>query len=272
MAEKRLPTVKEVRSRIDGMPTDRRFGKIYQNALRYLYLTAGRPSEVSGKYAPIGDDAVRTEIDGIEAVIFPIKTARRRGKIRPVALPLPEKFEPWAEILYDWFKVYGDSPTFGGISMRSFQREAGEVFDGLMWPVEEYENVVYEKVDDSKIIYERTRDDGVKEYLVEFPDLERRWVEDPKVQVKIETIPKHWVPFTIQGLRQQRIRELKYFYRFTDDQIRIYTGLTSQDRNTRGYSTLDRYDWVNPSKDELQVEALRYAARSYFENLLKPRG
>lgn len=266
MTYKRLPNAKEVRKRIDDMPTDRRFGKIYQNALRYLYLTAGRVSEVTGKYKPKGKDAIKTEIMGNEVVIFPIRTARRRGRIRAVALPLKQEYERWTKTLLDWFEVHDNAPAFGGISMRSIQREAGEVFQGLWWPVEEYQNVIYEEVDKSKIIRDRVRD-GTKEYLVEYPNMERRWVEDPRIQVKVETVEEHWRSFSLQSLRQRRIMQLKYYYGFSDEQIRTYTGLTTQDSNIRIYSVLDSFDWGNPSEDALQF--LRFTASSYIEKLLK---
>lgn len=269
MGKEELPTVTEVRTRINKMDTQIRHGKIYQNAFRFLYLTAGNISEVTGKYAPLGSDAITTDIAEEEAVIFPIKTARRKGRIRPVALPLDYKYEPWSKILLNWFSVHENAHPFGGLSMRAVQRISSQIFQGLMWPVEQYDKVIRERVDDSKIIRERGKSEGTMEYLVEYDDYTRRWVEDPTVMVKTETQPQHWRPFSLISLRHQRIRELKYFYGFTDEQMRIYTGLTSQNSDSRVYSVLDRYDWVNPSDDAPTIEALRFAASSYFKNLLK---
>lgn len=270
MLEERLPTIEETRQRIEDMNTSKKNGKLYQNAFRYIFLIAGNVSEITSKYPPLGRDAIKTKMKNIDAVIFPVKTARRKGRIRPIALPCNPLYERWTDTLYSWFSVHDDAQPFGGLNMRSFQREAIEVFKGLAWPVEEYTKTVYVEPEKSRIILERTRQDDVREYLVEYPNLERRWVENPRIQLKTELTDKHWRPFSLLSLRQQRIRDLKYYYEFTDDQIRTFTGLSSMDPNNRKSSSLDRYNWVNPS-EEHQLSALKFAAESYFEKLLKYR-
>ena len=96
MLTENLPSVEDIRERIDSVEMIK-----YKNALRYEYLICGRVSEVCGKYGPKGTDAQIVEIDGEEAVLFLVKTAKRKGKLRPVALPL--KYEPWARALVGWF-------------------------------------------------------------------------------------------------------------------------------------------------------------------------
>jgi len=130
LTEGNLPSVEDIRNRVDSL------GKLkYMNALRYQYLICGRVSEVCGKYAPIGTDARIVEFEGEEAVLFPVRTAKRSGKIRPVALPL--KYEPWARALVGWFEYRGEEKAFP-FSMRALQREASILFDGLSYPIEKY--------------------------------------------------------------------------------------------------------------------------------------
>jgi len=125
-----LPSVEDIRKRIDAIETIK-----YRNALRYEYLICGRVSEVCGAYAPMGSDARIVEMEGEEAVLFPVRTAKRHGKIRPVALPL--KYEPWARALVGWFEYRGNNKAFP-FCMRSLQRVAAEVFRGLSYPIEKY--------------------------------------------------------------------------------------------------------------------------------------
>lgn len=269
MTTERLPTVQEIRDRIDGLPTTHGSSIVYQNAFRYLYLTAGRVSEITGPLAPKGTHATRVNIRGDDAVIFAVKTARRRGRIRPIALPMNPLFERWTAPLFNWFQAHEDSEPFGSLVGRSYQRMSRIVFEGLKWPVEDYHKAVYSEAEDSKIIFERSRD-GIREYLVEYPSLERKWVTDPKIQVGTVVKERHWNDFSLQSLRHQRIRELKYFYRFTDEEVRLYTGLTSVGSKKTTPYTLDRYDYVNPS-DEVFKEELIYAAQSYYEKLNRYR-
>lgn len=270
MVDEERPSVAEVRERIDNMFTARPRGKVYQNAIKFVYLTASRVSEIAGEYAPMGRDAIRTEINGVEAVLFRIQTARRKGRVRPVAIPL--KHEPWAESLLKWFEVYDDSPPFGSLTMRSFQREAGLIFNGLMWPVEDYQKVVYVDTSSLKIIDERHKAGGMKEYLVEFPDKERRWVDDPKVRVDTIIKEHHLRPFSMQSLRQLRFWELRNIYHFSDSQLNVFTGSARSVTDLRFPLSLDGYTKDTPKTEEEQIEALKVSASIYFKNLLTTRG
>ena len=130
LIEGNLPTVEEIRKRIDAIPKIK-----YRNALRYEYLICGRVSEVCGRYSPLGSDARIIEIEGEEAILFPVRTAKRKGKIRPIALPL--NYEPWARALTGWFEHREKQKAFP-FSMRALQRMAAEVFTGLSYPIEKY--------------------------------------------------------------------------------------------------------------------------------------
>ena len=130
LTDQNLPSVEDIRTRIDSVKEIK-----YRNALRYEYLICGRVSEVCGKWGPIGTDAQIVEFDGEEAVLFTVKTAKRKGKLRPVALPL--KYEPWARALVGWFEYRGKEKAFP-FCMRSLQRVASNLFDGLQYPIEQY--------------------------------------------------------------------------------------------------------------------------------------
>lgn len=266
MTTETFPSVVEIRKRIDTIPKNTKHGIIYQNAFRYLYLIAGRVSEVVGKYSPLGEDALKTQIDGIDAVIFPVKTARKKGSRRPVAIPLSPYYEKWAGDLYEWFKVHGGTNPFGVLTSRSYQRMASIVFKDIKWPVEDYHKTIRTQSGDSRVIYERPAENGETEYLVEYRDLERRWVKDPRTKAVTIVRERHWNNFSLQSLRHQRIRELKYNYGFTENEIKTYTGLIRTDGKLS--RTFDRYDFVNPQNDEIQVEALIYASKNYFQKLL----
>lgn len=260
--DERLPTVNEVRKRIDDMKTNRRHGIVYQNALKYLYLTAGRVSEMAGYYSPKGTDATRIGINMTNAVLFLVKTARQKGRRRPVVIPL--LYEPWADTLGKWFEVHGDTPPFGGLTMRSFQREAAELFEGLMWPVGEYQKSIYVNIDQLKIIHERQRETGGMEYLIEYPNEERRWVNDPKVPIDTITEEPHWRPFTLESLRQLRIWELKFIYSFSEIQVGVYTGTLGSDGDSIPKGFIER-------DDHRSIEEFRDEAKIYYNQLLKTR-
>ena len=125
-----LPDIQDIRTRVDDIEVLK-----YRNALRYQYLICGRVSEVCGKYGPRGTDASIIEVNGEEAILFPVKTAKRGGKIRPVMLPL--QYDPWARALAGWFEHKGEGRAFP-MCMRSLQRFASNVFEGLSYPIEKY--------------------------------------------------------------------------------------------------------------------------------------
>lgn len=133
MLTENLPTVEDIRKRIDAVPMIK-----YKNALRYQYLICGRVSEVCGKWGPRGEDAHIIELDGEEAVLFSVRTAKRKGKIRPVALPL--EYEPWARALVGWFEHRGEDEAFP-FCIRSLQRIASDAFEGFSYPIESHGDI-----------------------------------------------------------------------------------------------------------------------------------
>ena len=273
MSEDELPSTTEIRRRIDAILVKSTDDFVYQNAFRFSFLGATRLSEIAGDYAPRGNDAHRVDIKGVPAVLFVQKTARRKGKIRPIALPLDPKIEPWAEPLASFFEEHPNEnpftlPNAPKSTKRYLQYKSEKVFKGLEWPVEQYSKTVYKPTDANKIIKERLTG-GATEYLVEYEDEERHWVTNPKVTkgtVIREAEPR---PFSLQSLRHLRIRELKLFYQFSDDEIKQYTGLTRVGRDSPTSRTLDRYSYLEPSEGSSQLQNLVSVASGYFEKLIK---
>jgi len=270
-----VPTDQEVRAIIDSIPIESSNDIVFQNAFRYLLLGAARLIEITGDYAPIGSDAHRVEINGIPAILFVQKTARRKGKIRPIALPLDPKYEPWAEPLLSFFEEHPTEnpftlPSAPKSTRRYLQYKSDEVFKGLEWPVEQYSKTVYEPTDTNKVIKERVRG-AVTDYLVEFPDEERHWVKDPYVKKGTVIREAENRPFSLQSLRHLRIRELKLFYQFSDEQIKQFTGLTRVGRDDPTSRTLDRYSYLKPLKGTSQLQNLVSVASGYFDKLLKQK-
>ncbi len=262
----------DIRDIIDEMPTETHDDRVYQNSFRYLFLSAARPSEITGQYAPMGKDAHRVMINGEPAVLFVQRTARRSGLKRPIALPLDARYEPWAELLLTFFEENRDRNPFEletapKSTRRYLQYKSENVFKGLEWPVEKYSKTVQKTVD-TKVIKKRERD-GVTEYLVEYEDEERHWVENPNKIKSTETIPANVRPFSLQSLRHLRIQDLKLFYNFSNSQIEIFTGLKRSNPDAP-FSTLGRYSYLKPTIDS-ELDLMLYSASSYFDNLLKPK-
>jgi hypothetical protein len=124
-----LPEVETVRKRIEAATK-----KEAKFCLMAAYLFCARASEIIGTTncydlahnqtvarGPTGQDVkLETfEIGDIksEAAIFTVRTAKRDGKIRKIALPLEKKFEPWTEQLYNYFLEQGNDKCFFGAKL-----------------------------------------------------------------------------------------------------------------------------------------------------------
>ncbi len=241
----------------------------YRNAFRYVYLIAGRVIELAGDWAILGKDAHLVDLDGISAVLFLVKSAHRDGLIRPVALPMDPYYESWTEPLYEWFKAHENVNPFGGLTPRSYQRKASIVFKGLEWPVEKYFTTEYQPVEPNQIKYERTVA-GVREYLVEFENLERRWLKEAKIAVTSVQKGGHWRNFSLISLRHLRMFELRAFYNFSKDNIETYSGLSGVDPKRPGTRTVNRYQYGSLNGN-IQIQYQKNIAETYFSSLLKSR-
>ncbi|MFZ7137867.1 MAG: hypothetical protein ACOWW1_05565 [archaeon] len=193
-----LPTIDIVRERIEQVPS-----KQFRLCLMTAYLYAGRISEVVGQAAPSdyttargprGTDAkLDYYLDGDvdePCVVFTVRTAKREGIVRKVAVPV--NFEPWAKEVYNYFQGFGDRPVFPFTRqwVGRYVREHG-VFEGLTYPIEKY------------VIVERSG----------------------KLK-KIRPVSRHMRPYNLHAIRHSRASELVEFYGFDGFNLATYGGWT----------------------------------------------
>jgi len=72
-----------------------------------------------------------------QAVVFRVRTAKRKGKERLIALPLNREFEPWTQVLYDYFKECGSELVFP-FTRQKLWEVSKKVFKGLVYPIDKY--------------------------------------------------------------------------------------------------------------------------------------
>lgn len=119
--------------------------------LETCYLYAGRISEVVGvKYpsdtktvarGPHGSDVTKdfymADLREIPCVVFNVRTAKRQGKERKVALPLDPIYEPWAKPIYEYFEGKGNEVVFP-FTRQAVWMQSKAAFEGLTYPIETY--------------------------------------------------------------------------------------------------------------------------------------
>ncbi len=213
----RLPSVYEVRRRIQmARDSDIRY------ALMALYLFAARVSEIVA-YASPSDETVGRGPTGedvyitlynyndreIEVAVFTLRTAKRGGMERKIALPMDDEYEPWTEPLYNYFTTFGSSPVFP-FTRQYLWSQAKDLFKGLYYPIERYK--------------------------ISKPD---------KGIVKV--VDKHYRQFTLHALRHIRTTELVEYYGFDGIDLSAYGGWTM--KTTLGVSAaIERYAHLNWQK------------------------
>jgi len=196
----KLPTPLEVRQRIEQVgdtvhPTEnRRVAKDVdeyqlQMAMKYQYIVAGRVSEIAGKYQPGTNLAYPVYIDGVESVLFPVKTAKRKTEegwsLRGPAVPLDKRYEPWAEELWEYLQDNEEPFRFAekdSSSKRILEAAITYTFNGLHW------------------LLKPTSDRGSK-----------------------------WVSFKSHSLRRCRTVTLSVFYKLTPYELLFYGGWEDKD-------------------------------------------
>ena len=187
-----LPGVDVVRERIEGIPV-----REFRMACKALYLFAARVSEVVGRGYPYetvygirGSDVFldyyRMGGERVDAVVFRVKTAKRRGITRNIALP-PD-YEPWAEELYHYFQEHGDDYVFP-FTRQKLWRETKPHFKGLTYYIDRYPYV-------------------------------------DKTTGKVKWKEAHYKTFTLHALRHLRAVELVESYGFDGVSITAYCGRT----------------------------------------------
>lgn len=128
-----MPEVQEIRKRIDGL---RSYPHRY--ALQFQYLTGSRVSEVCGKYAVSGKDFTIQKYKDDLAVIFTVKTAKREGRERDIAIPLGSKYESWSSDLADYFEKYKHRKKMFNFSTRTLQNYGKKLFKNMEYTIEKY--------------------------------------------------------------------------------------------------------------------------------------
>jgi hypothetical protein len=219
MYDPTLPEVETVRKRIESAAKEEA-----KFCLIAAYLFCARASEIIGatnRYdvahnqtvarGPTGQDVkLETfELGDIktEAAIFTVRTAKRDGKIRKIALPLEKTFEPWTEPLYNYYLKQGNDKVFPFTRQKAWEY-AHETFSGLSYPIEKYN-----KYDP----------------------------EDPKPK----PVRAHNKPFRTHALRHLRATELIETFGFTGFDLSVYGGWTLRSMVGVG-SAMSRYahlDW-----------------------------
>lgn len=104
--------------------------------LQICYLFGTRLQElVRGQIRrePIkGNDFSETTIDGEDALVLLIPTARRGWKPRPVAIPLSSKYESWAKDILHYSEERGEEPIYPKVT-RVLQIYIKDKFSNLEW-------------------------------------------------------------------------------------------------------------------------------------------
>ena len=214
-----LPEVETVRNRIESATKEEA-----KFCLMAAYLFCARASEIIGatnRYdiahnqtvarGPTGQDVkLETfELGDIktEAAIFTVRTAKRDGKIRKIALPLEKTFEPWTEPLYNYYLEHRNDKVFPFTRQKAWEY-AHETFSGLSYPIERY-----------------------NKYDLENP--------------KPKPVRAHNKPFRTHALRHLRATEFIETFGFTGFDLSVYGGWTLRSMVGVG-SAMSRYahlDW-----------------------------
>ncbi len=106
-------SIEEVRNRIEDIENSR-----IRDVAKFQLLTACRICEAVGKYAVQSTDLVKTNYKGTDLALFTLRTAKRDGEPRIIALPISQ---PWVS---DMTKL--------------FQSRKGDVFHYSEWTIWNY--------------------------------------------------------------------------------------------------------------------------------------
>ena len=286
------PTDSEIRNRVMAIEDEH-----YRHAFMYQLLICGRISEVCGKYAPHGTDVIETkftvetkkkiELDGKQvtvietkeepAFLFIVKTAKRKGKLRPCAIPYNPEYEPWAKEIYEYFKKCGDDYPFmfstnKAHSVRYAQFEAEKAFNGLEWPMIEYTRSNDVPYTEDMVLTKRFGDTGYEQYLVRLPDDTRYWTYDKEIVKRSEKVLGRWKPFRSHALRKRRTNTLRWIYAFDQYDLATYGGWTESSRVDNMPAAMKHYLHMDISSSEEGIIILKQMAEQYFGKLCIPYG
>jgi len=135
IASPTLPATSQIRQRIDAVQNVRA-----KRALQLQFLSASRVSEIVGAKGVKGQDCQLNTYENHPLVVFSIKTAKRQGKVRAVALPLETEFDPWTRPVVEYCQAKDDpSQLIFDLTPRMMQKYAVQAFQGLSYHIEGYE-------------------------------------------------------------------------------------------------------------------------------------
>lgn len=189
-----LPETSIVRERIESI-----VDKDMRYCLMTSYLYAGRISEVVAKSYPADNTVARgptfRDVKLVSykngplnepCVLFNVRTAKRRGTRRPIALPI--NYEPWTMQLYEYFrKQEKEIFPFTRQKVGKYVRNKA-VFEGLEYPVERYHILLPRKVR--------------------------------------KVVDQHMRPYNLHALRHSRATDLVEYFGFDSFDLCVYLGWT----------------------------------------------
>ena len=248
----------------------------YRMLFKYQYLTLGRISEVAGKYMPHRDDHTFIEVDGEEFVMFIVKTAKRKGRMRPCARPLNKKYDPWAKDVLDYiesgdeypFRLHKNDATSKTYAMNS----AKDMFKGQWWPMIDYTRSSEREYTEDMVVPEATRWDkfGFKQRLVVFPDgsPDRGWTRHPDIVTFGMKVEERWNPCTSHVIRKRGIMTLMNDYDLDGTGIAYFAGWTLGSQQDGTPPMLKTYMHMDLSVSKEAIPNLERQAKRYMKKLL----
>lgn len=181
----------------------------------------------------------------VPVVVFKIKIAKSHGlesfeeaPYRLVALPLPEKYEPWTKIIYEYFQKHKGQPVFpfSRSDVDDYLTRKDKVFAGLTYRIKKY---IYNNAKDELLTPEKLEviQVGLYKQLLDTPpnrvglkvitidEYEYRMDFYGKIyRRQIYKVLSHPKPLRIHGLRHIRTDELLKTYGFDGVDLVAYVG------------------------------------------------
>lgn len=263
------PTDLEIRNRIQQVGDKQR-----RLMFMYQYETLGRISEVAGKYMPHKDDHKIIEVEDEEFVLFIVKTAKRKGRLRPCARPLNKKYDPWAKEILDYIESSDDYPFMLheniSTSKTYAMHEARDMFDGMWWPMIDYTRTEERGYTEDMVKHERYGDDGFPEYLVVFPDGMRSWTKSREVVKFSVKVEPRWKPATSHVIRKRGTLTLANDYLFDGLDLSTFGGWTNASQDANIPQAVKHYLYMDLSDSKEALPQLEKLARRYAKKLLVP--
>jgi len=189
-------------------------------------------------------DAITKAKQKIPVAIFKIKIAKTHiieGEDPPyrlVALPLPEKYEPWTQIIYNYFQNHKGQPVFNfnRSDVCDYLSRVDKVFEGMYYRIKKYtynnakdEQLTKEKLNKiqpdlyDKLLNTSPNKIGIKVVIIE--EYEYRMDYYGKIyRRQIYKVLSHPKPLKIHGLRHIRTDELLKYKAFDGVDLVAYVG------------------------------------------------